>query len=186
MSLNKHFFAMKALPAAATLTRIHRLDQFLCLRFNRVRRPGAILFWLTISRIGDGYVWFALMAGLPLAYGWQELRLSLRMAAVGAFSIALYLVIKRLTARQRPYEVHDEILQLGAVLDRHAFPSGHTIHAVAFAVLVGTAHPTLLWLLIPFGLLTALSRIVLGLHYPSDVVAGAVLGASIAWVSQQF
>lgn len=176
---------IKALPTAPALARIHRLDQSLCLRFNRVRRPGAVLFWVTISRLGDGFVWFALMAALPLAYGWQDLRLSLRMAAVGAFCVVLYVVIKRRAARPRPYEVHDEVLLLGRALDRYAFPSGHMIHAVAFTVLVGTAHPALLWLLVPFSVLTGVSRVVLGLHYPSDVLAGGTLGAMIAWASLQ-
>jgi undecaprenyl-diphosphatase len=68
-------------------------------------------------------------------------------------------------------------------LDRYSFPSGHTLHAVCFTLIVVAEQPPLAWLVVPFALLVALSRVVLGLHYPTDVAAGAVLGALIAWGS---
>jgi len=68
-------------------------------------------------------------------------------------------------------------------LDAFSFPSGHTLHAAAFSIIAISYYPALAWLLIPFSVLVALSRVVLGLHYPSDVLAGAALGAIIARVS---
>ncbi len=68
-------------------------------------------------------------------------------------------------------------------LDRFSFPSGHTLHAVAFTIIASIHYPQLPFLLVPFTLLTAASRIVMGLHYPSDVLAGACLGAIIASAS---
>ena len=65
-------------------------------------------------------------------------------------------------------------------LDPFSFPSGHTLHAVAFSIVAIAFYPVLAWLLVPFTLLVAASRVVLGLHYPSDVAAGAALGARIA------
>jgi len=44
-------------------------------------------------------------------------------------------------------------------------------------------YPALFWLLVPFSVLVALSRVVLGLHYPSDVLAGATVGATLAGAS---
>jgi undecaprenyl-diphosphatase len=65
-------------------------------------------------------------------------------------------------------------------LDRYSFPSGHTLHAVSFTA-IATAHfPELGWVLVPFTVLVAASRVVLGLHYPSDVLAGAAIGAALA------
>ncbi|HET7766673.1 MAG TPA: phosphatase PAP2 family protein, partial [Burkholderiales bacterium] len=66
------------------------------------------------------------------------------------------------------------------------FPSGHTLHAVAFSMVAISFYPALAWLLVPFTLLVASSRVVLGLHYPSDVLAGAALGAIIALASLAF
>ena len=68
-------------------------------------------------------------------------------------------------------------------LDPFSFPSGHTLHAVAFTVVAATHYPPLAALLVPFTLLIAASRVVLGLHYPSDVLVGAVLGALIGGAS---
>jgi undecaprenyl-diphosphatase len=70
--------------------------------------------------------------------------------------------------------------------DEFSFPSGHTLHAVAFAGIAVWYFPALALLLLPFVVLTALSRIALGLHYPSDVVAGAGIGAAVALGSLMF
>ena len=68
-------------------------------------------------------------------------------------------------------------------LDQFSFPSGHTLHAVVFATVAIADYPQLAFLPIPFAFLVALSRMVAGLHYPSDVLAGAAIGAAIADIS---
>ena len=65
-------------------------------------------------------------------------------------------------------------------LDRYSFPSGHTLHAVCFAWQAVAHFPALSWTLVPVAALIALSRVVLGLHYPTDVLAGAAIGALLA------
>jgi membrane-associated phospholipid phosphatase len=59
-------------------------------------------------------------------------------------------------------------------------PSRHTLHAVAFTTIALGYYPQLFWLLFPFTLLVALSRMVLGLHNPGDVLAGILLGVLAA------
>jgi undecaprenyl-diphosphatase len=54
------------------------------------------------------------------------------------------------------------------------------LHAVSFTILFGSYIPELLWIMVPFAFLVALSRVILGLHYPSDVLVGALLGALLA------
>ena len=70
-----------------------------------------------------------------------------------------------------------------APLDEFSFPSGHTLHAVAFTLVTLAYFPLLAWLLIPFSAGVAASRVALGLHYPSDVAAATVLGGVLAAVS---
>jgi undecaprenyl-diphosphatase len=79
--------------------------------------------------------------------------------------------------------VHAHIRLGAAPLDRFSFPSGHTLHAVAFTLVAAAYHPALWLLLAPLTAVIAASRMVLGLHYPTDVVAGAALGALVAAAS---
>jgi len=57
------------------------------------------------------------------------------------------------------------------------------LHAVVFSMVALSYYPQLAFVLVPFTVMVALSRVVLGLHYPSDVLAGALIGASIAALS---
>jgi len=82
--------------------------------------------------------------------------------------------------RERPFITHSAIHLAGAPLDRYSFPSGHTLHAVSFTWQACAHFPELAWVLAPLAGLIAGSRVVLGLHYPSDVLAGAALGAALA------
>jgi len=164
-----------------SLSSLSSWDGATCLRVNAInrRRAGAALFAIA-SRLGDGAVWWGLMVALPICCGREGLRQSLLMAACGGLSTLAYGFIKRSTRRPRPGEVYDSLMLTVAPLDRFSFPSGHTLHAVSFTILAWYFHPVLVWVLAPFAGLVALSRIVLGLHYPSDVAAGAALGSLFA------
>jgi PAP2 superfamily/ABC transporter, phosphonate, periplasmic substrate-binding protein len=82
--------------------------------------------------------------------------------------------------RARPSEVSTSITAITAPLDQYSFPSGHTMHAVAFSIIATGHHPELALVLVPFSSLIALSRMVLGLHYPTDVIAGGMIGGYVA------
>jgi undecaprenyl-diphosphatase len=82
--------------------------------------------------------------------------------------------------RERPFIRHPGINMEMPPLDRYSFPSGHTLHAVSFTWQAVAHFPELAWILVPASALIALSRVVLGLHYPTDVMAGATLGALLA------
>lgn len=69
-------------------------------------------------------------------------------------------------------------------VDRYSFPSGHTLHAVMFTLLTATTTPSLLPVVFPLACLIAASRVILGLHYLSDVLIGGLIGAGLAWSSQ--
>lgn len=177
--------AMSSRPAYP-LERVAHWDAALCLRCNRMsRRAVTRTAFRVVSRLGDGIFWYTLMAILLARYGIQALQPVVHMLAVGLCCTALYKWIKHRTLRPRPYEVHPDIVASGHVLDRFSFPSGHTLHAAAFSCVALAYYPALAPLLLSFTALVALSRPVLGLHYPSDVVAGAALGLLIAGMSLQ-
>lgn len=169
---------------AHTLERLAAWDRVLCLRFNRASDLAFVrIVLITASRLGNGAFWYALMLSVAWWGETSATRAVVHMAAAGLVCTLVYKRLKKGTSRLRPYMAQTGITLCAMPLDRYSFPSGHTLHATAFSLVAVAYYPTLGWLLIPFSLLVALSRVVLGLHYPSDVLAGAVLGAAIASVS---
>ncbi|MAT66174.1 MAG: phosphatase PAP2 family protein [Gammaproteobacteria bacterium] len=163
------------------MQRLLHLDTSLCILCNRIHQRRFLTAVLrACSRLGDGIFWYGLMLTLPLFAGWGGLRASVHLNLTGILCVLLYKYLKGRTVRPRPYVNNPDIKRVMAPLDQYSFPSGHTLHAVAFT-LIALAHFPALWpLLVPFTLLVALSRPALGLHYPSDVLAGAAIGATIA------
>lgn len=160
------------------IPRLIRADAGACRYLNRANRRVIGGFFAVISRLGDGVFWYLLMAALVLLPGgW---RISVLMALTGAAATTIYRSLKQGIRRPRPSEVGCSTLLTVAPLDRFSFPSGHTLHAVCFTIIACHAVPALGWLLVPFTILVALSRMILGLHYPSDVLVGAAIGASMA------
>ncbi|MEW6119348.1 MAG: phosphatase PAP2 family protein [Pseudomonadota bacterium] len=135
------------------------------------------------SRLGDGVFWYVLMGTLLVADGLDALQAVLHMIAAGLAGTLVYKWLKGATERPRPYQVCPSICCLTAPLDRFSFPSGHTLHAVVFSIVATAYYPALGWLVWPFTALVGLSRLVLGLHYMSDVAVGALLGTGIAVLS---
>jgi len=156
-------------------------DQRLMRRVNRWRPPRWIRLWMILAtRAGDGWLWYAIGV-LVLAFGGPS-----RFAAVAAAGIscgvgaALFLVLKRLAGRKRPCAIAAHCWATLLPPDQFSFPSGHSISAFAFAVSIGMFEPTLMIGLLFCALSVAISRIMLGLHYLSDVVAGSLIGAGLA------
>jgi undecaprenyl-diphosphatase len=168
----------------AALDRIQRWDARLCERTNRWLHYRPLLQAARlVSWLGNGIFWYALMLAL-LARAPRESALPvLHMLLVGAACTAAYKMLKRGTLRLRPYQSLQGVAAGAMPLDAFSFPSGHTLHAVAFTLVALHYWPWLGAILVPFTLLTAVSRVILGLHYPSDVLAGALIGGALASAS---
>ncbi len=163
------------------------LDQMeigVCLRVNGLARHDALRrLFVLVSRMGDGGYWVAMGLVLLFLQGNAALPVLLHFSLTGLFGVWLYKRLKTRLVRERPFIFHRSIRCATAPLDRYSFPSGHTLHAVMFTVLFAQVEPLMIWFTAPFAVLVALSRVVLGLHYPSDVVVGAALGGAIASLS---
>ena len=149
-------------------------------RFCELRRHGWLtLLFLGASRLGDGPLWWC--CGLVLlAVGGSAGRQAVLAAALAvAASILLFMGVKNLIGRPRPCATWPDLPCLLAPPDRFSFPSGHTMTAFAAASALGGGLPVLLPLLLPAALLIGASRVFLGLHYPSDVLVGALLGSGL-------
>ena len=146
-------------------------------------RAWVVRMFTVVSRIGDGWIWYAVIAGLWIGGGAEGNSAAVRMFCVAAVNLAIYKIIKRWIARPRPYQACEGFRECARPLDEFSFPSGHTLHSVTFSVIMTAYYPMSAFVVWPFTVLVATSRIVLGLHYPSDVIVGGLIGLATAVVS---
>jgi undecaprenyl-diphosphatase len=161
-------------------TRDHRLMR----KVNRWSAPRWVRLWMICAtRGGDGWLWYALL-GVVLLFGDAS-----RFSAVGAgvlaagSGIAVFLSLKRLTGRKRPCQIEPHCWATLLPPDKFSFPSGHTITAFAVATPVALFYPSLAAGVLFCALSIAASRILLGMHFLSDVLAGAVVGTCLGYAS---
>ncbi len=175
---------MDAARARQRFARFDAAEYRLCLRLNRGCDFIAVRGMFAVaSRLGDGPFWYALVLMLPLLYGEAGRGPALQLALTALAGVGVYKLLKHRLVRERPFISFERIRAAVAPLDRYSFPSGHTLHAVCLTIIATHHFPELGWLLWPFAALVAASRPVLGLHYPTDVAAGAALGALLASAS---
>ena len=160
------------------------LDSRMCVAANRwgARRAIGVFFGI-VSRLGDGVFWYALMTVIALVGGWHGVAVAAQMAVTGLTALMLYRVLKRWTKRPRPFRACPGVIAHVPPLDEFSFPSGHTLQAVSFTVVAVAHYPGLAPVLIGFAALIGASRVVLGLHYPSDVAAATVIGGTLGTLS---
>lgn len=172
---------MKTGKALAVVQQLSDIDVAISTKINKACRINFIkTFFKWISRLGDGVFWYSLIICLAIYYGEKGLIAAAHMLLAAGCSLLIYKIVKSKTSRIRPFEYNNEILKGTIALDRYSFPSGHTLQAVCFTMVALHYFPHLSILLIPFTLLVAMSRVLLGLHYSTDVIAGAMIGYSIA------
>ena len=172
---------MTTAKATEFFRRANAAEHAWCIRLNRgCGLPAVRRLFVTVSRLGDGIVWYLLILLLPVVYGTAGSKPAARMAMVALCGVALYKFLKSRLVRERPYISIHGIIAGTVPLDRYSFPSGHTLHATSLTILAVSSFPRLAWVLVPFALLIGGSRVVLGLHYPTDVAAGAVIGGLLA------
>jgi undecaprenyl-diphosphatase len=169
---------------ALAFARFDEAELKFCRYLNRSSRSSPVRqLFRAVSRLGDGWIWYALILALPPVLGFEGWQASAHVAATGALGVVLYKLIKNRAVRERPYITHLGIECASAPLDRYSFPSGHTLHAVSFTILLAHYVPEWTGPLAILALAIALSRVTLGLHYPTDVAAGALLGGALGSAS---
>ena len=159
-------------------------DHKLMRKVNKWPAPKWIRLWaIAATRAGDGWLWY--LVGLSvLLFGGEDRLTAIACAGSAALvGIAVFKALKHLSGRRRPCEVEPHCWAKLLPPDQFSFPSGHTITAFAVSVALAEFYPTLLPALLFCALSVAVSRILLGMHFLSDVVVGALLGAGLALIS---
>jgi undecaprenyl-diphosphatase len=134
---------------------------------------------LCATRGGDGWVWYA-MGLVILLFGGDARFLAVSSAGLAAGAgIGVFLFLKRRTGRRRPCAIQPHCWSTLLPPDQFSFPSGHTITAFAVSAPLILCYPALLVGLLFCATSVAVSRILLGMHFLSDVLAGAVIGTGL-------
>jgi undecaprenyl-diphosphatase len=164
-------------------TRDHRLMR----RVNRWTPPRWMRLWMVAAtRGGDGWLWYAMGALVVLDGGPARFRAVLAAVLAVAVGIALFLQLKRACNRRRPCTMEPHCWATLLPPDQFSFPSGHTITAFSVAVSLSVFYPPLLIGLLFTAFSVALSRILLGMHFLSDVLAGATIGSILGYSAAVF
>jgi len=164
-------------------TRDHRVMR----RVNNWLAPRWIRIWMVAAtRGGDGWLWYA-MGLIVLLFGGDTRYEALGAAAASSGTgIVLFLKLKRMFNRQRPSAMQPHCWATLLPPDQFSFPSGHTITAFSIAVPLGAFYPSLMVGLLFCAISIAFSRVLLGLHFLSDVVAGCMIGVTLGLISATF
>jgi undecaprenyl-diphosphatase len=163
--------------AQALLHSIERRDHLLMHRVHKWPAPKWIRLWMVCAtRGGDGWLWYVLGAVL-LIFGGLEGRLAVGESGLAAgLGIAVFLGTKRAAGRRRPCALEPHCWSTLLPPDQFSFPSGHTITAFAVCTPLIAHYPSAAPGILFLALSIATSRILLGMHFLSDVLAGGVLG----------
>ena len=165
---------------------IHQFDVRMFVGLNRSGIHASLVrFSRVISASADGVLYVLLAAGLYWQYGMAD---ALLCAMLLAFAIErpVYFMLKNGFKRNRPQQAIKDFRSVITPSDQFSFPSGHTSAAFMVATLVSYFFPALLIGLYLWALSVAFSRVVLGVHFPSDTLMGMVLGIATAFFSLNY
>ena len=153
-------------------------------RVHRWRAPRWVRLWMVCAtRGGDGWLW-CLLGFAVLLFGGPEAFAALAAAGLATMSgIALFVWLKRKTGRTRPCTIEPHCWSQVLPPDHFSFPSGHSITAFAVAMPLGLFFPPLMAALLFCAFSVAVSRVILGMHFLSDVVAGSAIGTMLGYAA---
>ncbi|MCF8010848.1 MAG: phosphatase PAP2 family protein [Clostridiales bacterium] len=121
-----------------------------------------------------GSIWFAVSISILLLY--FQLELGIKISAALITSTLIVQIIKNLTNRHRPFIENPDCQTLGHLFKDYSFPSGHTCAACTISIVLSYGFPGLTKLWIFLAIFTGISRVYQGHHYPTDVLAGTIIG----------
>ena len=171
---------------SAVSARVLAVDLAFFRLLGGIALPKAVSWPLILLvRIGDGWIWALIAVALWFKLPFPALqKVVLHCALAIGVSLAIYIPIKFLGKRPRPFDSGLDVTPLVPPLDKYSFPSGHTMNNLAVALTLALYFPGITPLALAFPLLLGTLRVLFGVHYLSDIVGGWALGAaafSLAW-----
>lgn len=170
--------------AAMVLEFLAARDHRVMLRVNGWRPPRWFRLWmLCATRGGDGWLWCTMGLCLLVFGGADAVRSVCAAAAAAMTGVACFVALKRTFRRKRPCAIARHCWADLLPPDQFSFPSGHSITAFSVAVSLGLAYPGLLAGVLFCAASVAASRVMLGMHFLSDVIAGSAIGAALGYAA---
>jgi undecaprenyl-diphosphatase len=161
------------------VTTLVSLDQRIVRELVPQRKQSLNALIRFISKLGDGWIWIALAAAIFI-FDANPGGALVQMTIAIALELSIYKIIKETFSRKRPFDLMKSVTCIVPPYDRYSFPSGHTATAFAVLATAGLYYDFLFTPLLLISFLIGFARVYAGVHYPSDVIAGAVLGVSCA------
>jgi undecaprenyl-diphosphatase len=162
-------------------------DRNLMRRLNRWRAPRWVRWWMLLAtRAGDGWLWGMIGIAVLLSPDADRFRALAAAGCAVTAGIVLFHKLKTLVGRLRPRDIEPHCWAHIVTRDRFSFPSGHSTTAFAVALSLGSFYPEIMPVLLLLAANVAISRVVIGMHYLSDVLAGSGMGALLGYVAFRF
>ncbi len=149
-----------------------------CLK--RKRRDMLVKVSRAVSKTADGPLYLAVCVALYFAGYTETLPL---FAFAFALERSIYFVAKKSFKRNRPPDAIPGYRSVIQPSDKFSFPSGHTSAAFLMLTLLASLFPFIFWIMLPWAVCVGISRVMLGVHFPTDILAGATLGSSVSWIA---
>jgi undecaprenyl-diphosphatase len=161
---------------------IQARDHQVMRKVHRWRPPRWLRFWMIAStKLGDGWIWYSVGIAVLLFGGDNRFIAFTAAATAEAATVVVFRLIKKASKRKRPCQLESHCWSKILPPDQFSFPSGHAMSAFAIAIPLCIYYPELQAALLALSVSIALSRIVLGMHFVSDVVVGSLMGVGLGY-----
>jgi undecaprenyl-diphosphatase len=172
------------ISSKTVLSNLSAADHALMRIVNHWRAPRWVRWWMMASsKCGDGWFWAFCGVAVLASHDPERYAAFFAAAIAAASGVLVFTVLKKAVGRPRPCALEPHCWARLLPPDQFSFPSGHSITAFAVAVPLSFYFPSMAPVLLALAVSIALSRIILGMHFLTDVIAGSLIGSLLGYAA---